>query len=77
MRIKAYWHPTFDGLSWFNVSAPDIHFQFGRYSFMLLAWECFNRVSIDGMHAWGFVLLNLNGRSLLSITHDGARGLWL
>ena len=77
MRIKAYWRPTWGGLSWFNISAPDVHIAIGRWSAMIILWELFNRRYADGSHGWGFVLLNIGGRSLLSVTDQGARGLFL
>jgi hypothetical protein len=75
-RLVIHWHPVYEGFAWFNISAPWIALYVGpRWHLSIMLWEWFNKECVDA-HYWGFVLLNINGRALLSITHDGARGLW-
>ena len=77
-RLTVEGRPDWGGVTWFNISLPCVSFSLGWHRvFSVRLWECFNRECADGEHYWGFVLLNINGRALLSITHDGARGLFL
>lgn len=77
-RLRVDWECDVGGFTWFNVSAPCVSFSLGWHRvFSLRLWEAFNRECADGEHYWGFVVLNINGRALMSMTHDGARGLFL
>jgi hypothetical protein len=74
-RLSAYWRPHV-GVDSFNLSAPAVQLSMARWHLLVIPWEWFVTQDEFG-HYWGFVLLNINGRALLSITHDGARGLFL
>lgn len=75
--FRITWYPTCEGWGWFNFSCPSFQATATKWHLFVCPWELFNKQCADGEHYWGFVLLNINGRALMSMTHDGARGLFL
>jgi len=76
-RAAVTWYPVCDGATWFSLSAPCFQLTATHWHFLFIPWELFNKQCADGDHFWGLVLLNINGRALVSVTHDGARALFL